>query len=156
MSDFTAKVYKATDVIISVDEYTLDKLDAIEGQRNHTPSLASSALSLLNPLSAFLPRKTTLTESLMKQLFLNEAALVAKRITPVLGDAIDLNELFEQIKVTLDRLQELEVGERDDILELNVLLALWQQVAQPGAHAENLSHQTLLGRKAREREKVSG
>ena len=145
MSDFTAKSGKAIDVIISIDEHTLRKMETLEARQNQTPLPAGSALSLLNPLSAFLSRESTLTESQLKQLLLNESARVAKRAPPVMDDALELHGLFQEIKATLKRLQELALNEKKDFPKLGVLVALWQRVAPPNAYAENQSHHTLLG-----------
>lgn len=145
MSDFTAKVGKATDVIISIDEHALQKLEAIEGQQYQKPSLAGSVLSLLNPLSAFLSRETTLTENQLKQLLLDESAQVAQRIPPIMSDALVLHDLFKSIQATLDTLQKLTVKEKSEFPELGMLVALWQRVARPDAYAENQSHHMLLG-----------
>ena len=69
---------------------------------------------------------------------------MAKRLPPSIQDAWELHGLFQKIQATLERIRELTIHEMDDLPHMDILSALWIQLAQADKHAETKTHKELL------------
>lgn len=80
----------------------------------------------------------------MKKEFLYITLRMAKELEPLNREAFDLYSSLEVIQMTLDRIAELSLDEFGDLPRMELLAALWTQLAHADDYAEYQSHKKLL------------
>lgn len=143
LSRFTARVSKSVDAVISIDEHVVKKLEATADRQNQPPSRAQAVFHALNPLSPFQSEKF-LSEDDLKSVFLRTTTRIVTEIHPLSREAFELHDQLEIIQANLDQIQQLAVDEVGDLPRMDVLAALWTQLARADDYAQYKSHKDLL------------
>lgn len=145
LSKFFAKVGVTVDAVITIDEHLVKTLSATEERKSNPPTFAQKAGQALNPLAAFRPSSSALSEQEVKSQFLQTTNRLADELRPLLLEAFDLHNDLDSIQETLDQIQKLAVHELGDLPRKDVLAKLWSEVRPDDDYVQYKSHKQLLG-----------
>lgn len=127
-----------------LDDYVVKTLERIAKQQQNRPSPLDRVILAISPYAAFGPANIGYTEEQLKQVFINAANKIADDVNSMIKASSKLDELFEKINLTLERVKRHGMIEIDHLPRTNVLSELWARVAHVDDYEKLKSHPSLL------------
>ena len=144
LSQFATEVDNLIDHIQDFNKYIVKTLEKIVERQRNSLKLSTRVAWMISSFVVFDRSRADIDDERVKNLFIISAIHHSKRVNRLVDDSLDLDQSLDVIQENLDRIKKFVIKKIDDLLEKNILNALWTHLAHVDDSQEYILHNSLL------------